>query len=200
MDTDADLEPLVRRSYLIFFRDGLWDICLGLFVLGWGIGLLADMYYLGGTLFIALWFLVLGIKKWITYPRIGYVKLGKGETKAKARLAVLLGVIALAGVAAFLFVAMDSRPQWLRDYIPLFFNIMLALPVGAIAWWVGVRVFYLYSFLIFAGGAVYTWADIEWSHTFIVAGGLITIIGIGILINFLSRYHRNTEGGNNATP
>lgn len=193
MNPDADLKKLERRAFLIFFRDGLWDICLGLFLVGWGVSIITDLSYLSGTFFIVLWFLVLGLKKWITYPRIGYVKTGSKEIKLKAQFAIALGVMALVGVLVFVLFSSDDRPEWLGEYIPLFFNAMLAFVVCAVASAMGVGRYYLYGILIFLAGAAHVWLDWDWAYTFIGAGGLITLVGAGILIDFLRRYSRPGE-------
>ena len=182
---DTDLKKLERKAFLTFFHDGLWDICLGLFIVGWGAGILTDHAYLAGTLFITLYFIVYGLKKWLTYPRIGYIKLGSRQEKIRVRLGIVLGIVAMAGILLGVAFISDERPRWLTDYFPLLFTGVLALIVGGVASWLGVRRFVFYAVLIFAGGAVHQWTPVEWSYTFLVSGGIITLSGLMILIRFL---------------
>lgn len=194
MQANGDLKRLERKALWLFFQDGLWDMCLGLFIISWGVGMLTDLAYLSGVWFTALWLLVLGVKKWITYPRTGYVKLGTREFKLKAQVAILLGVVALVGAAIMLLFLNDTRPQWISDYFPLFFSGMMALIVVVVAEWLAVRRFFIHAAIIFAAGAVHQWTDISWSYTFIAAGGVIVCIGLGILVKFLKDNPKPPEG------
>jgi len=71
---DSELRTIERKVYMSFFEDGVWDIFLGLFILGWGLSILTKAAYLPGVSFIGIYFVMWGIKKWLTYPRIGYVR------------------------------------------------------------------------------------------------------------------------------
>ena len=194
MRVNGDLKRLERKALWLFFQDGLWDMCLGLFVIGWGAGMLTDLAYLAGVWSVALWFLVLGLKKWITYPRTGYVKLGTREIRIKAQVAILLGVVILVGAAVMAVFAYDSRPQWISEYFPILFCGMMALIVITLAEWLGVRRFMVHAALIFGAGAAHQWGDVSWSYTFIASGGVIFIIGLGILVKFLRDNPRPAGG------
>jgi hypothetical protein len=151
-----------------------------------------------GGWFVALYFIVWGLKRWLTYPRIGYVKLGSSAVRVRARFAIVLGVTALAGALMFLLTATGARPQWLTDYFSLLFNGMLSVIVCIVAWWMGVSRFYLYAILIFSGAVVHQWLGIEWPYRFLGAGSIITTAGLAILISFLKKYPIVVEGGQDA--
>lgn len=188
MKMDADLKKIERRAFLTFFRDGLWDICLGLFVIGWGVGLVTEYGAFAGVWLMGLYFLVFGIKqRWIV-RRIGYVKMNAVTKKVRWRFVLLLGITFLAGIAAFLLFSNNARPDWLEDYFPLLFNIMLGGLVSLIAAWMSLKRYYLYALLIILGGVVHVWLGIEWAYGFFAAGGIITIWGIVLLITFLKKY------------
>ncbi|MDH4292277.1 MAG: hypothetical protein OEV56_06690, partial [Dehalococcoidia bacterium] len=74
MVSDVNLKEIQRKVYMSFFQDGLWDIFLGLFMVGWGLAILTEAAYLPGIYFLGIYFAIWGIKKWLTYPRIGYVR------------------------------------------------------------------------------------------------------------------------------
>jgi hypothetical protein len=195
MQNNSDLKKLERQAFLTFFKDGLWDICLGLFIISWGLGLLTELAYLAGTWFVVLWFIVLGLKKWITYPRTGYVKLGTREIKFKVQVAILLGIVVLLGAAIMLVFAYDSRPQWISEYFPLLFCGMVALIVITVGEWLGVRRFLIHAALIFGAGVIHQWSELSWACTFITAGSVIFLIGLGILIKFLKDNPKPAVGG-----
>lgn len=190
MKNDADLKQFEKRAYLSFFRDGLWDICLGLFLIGWGAGLLWEQAGYGGIWFMALYFLVLGIKRRWIVPRSGYVKM---ETRARRIVAIavlLLGGLALLGVFVFVLFSSGRRPTWLSDYFPLLFSFVIAVPVTFVATWFMVRRYYGYALLVVAGGALTVWLDVPWEYTFFGAGAIAAAAGVGLLVTFLKSCRR----------
>jgi len=178
MVEDINLKDIQRKVYMSFFQDGLWDIFLGLFILGWGLAILTELAYLIGAFFIGIYFTVWGVKKWLTYPRIGYASL------VGVMMAVLWGI--------------GTRPQWLADYFPLVFNGMLAAIVCVVAYWARVNRFYLHAVLIFLGAVFNLWLGIPWEFGFIGAGSIIVLIGLGIFIIFLRKYPKMVEEEQNS--
>ena len=63
----SDPKKIQRKVYVTYFQDGLWDVVLGLFLLGWGFAILFDFSWLPSGTFIAFFFLALGLKQKITY-------------------------------------------------------------------------------------------------------------------------------------
>lgn len=195
MNDDADLKQFQKRTYLSFFRDGLWDLCLGLFLVGWGAGLLWDQAAYGGIWFAGLYFLALGIKRRWILPRTGYVKMATRTQRIYAGFVLLLGALALLGVFAFLLFNGDRRPAWLEDYFPLLFSFVIAVPVMFVGTWFMVRRFYAWALLVVAGGALTVWLDINWAHAFFGAGGIIALAGAALLITFLRTNRRPVTAG-----
>jgi len=194
MVEDIKLKEIQRKVYMSFFQDGLWDIFLGLFILGWGLTILTDAIYLPGITFIGLYFAIWGVKKRLTYPRIGYVRFSaKRRRRITTRFLILGVVVLLAGVMAGVVWGIGARPQWLADYFPLIFNGMLAAIVCFVAYWAKVNRFYLYAALIFLGAVFHLWLGIRWEFGFIGAGGIIVLIGVGILIIFIRKYPKMVE-------
>ena len=193
-----NLKEIQRKVYLSFFQDGLWDIFLGLFILGWGLAILTDATYLPGVSFIGLYFGIWGIKKWLTYPRIGYARFSAtSRRRITARFLILGVVVLLVGVMMAVLWGIGTRPQGLADYFPLIFNGILAAIVCLVACWARVNRFYLYGVLIFLGAVFHLWLGIRWEFGFIGAGGIIVLIGLGILIIFLRKYPKMVEEAHN---
>ena len=196
MISDVNLKEIQRKVYMSFFQDGLWDIFLGLFILGWGLAILTELAYLVGAFFIGIYFTIWGVKKWLTYPRTGYVRLdATGRRRVTTRFTILGTVLLLLGIMATLLWGIGRRPQWLADYFPLIFNGMLAAIVSFVAYWARVNRFYAYAVLIFLGAGLHLWIGIPWEFGFIGAGGIILLIGVGILVSFLRKYARVVEEG-----
>ena len=193
MTADGDLRQFKKRAYLSFFRDGLWDICLGLFLIGWGVGLLWEQAAFSGIWFMGLYFLVLGIKRRWIMPRSGYVNVGTTAQRRRAGFVLVLGVLILVGVFVLVMFNGD-RPDWLSDYFPLLFSFVIAVPV-AFAVWFMVRRFYIYALLVVAGGAVSVWTDVPWEPTFFVSGGVVLTAGVVLLVTFLKHYRQEAVEG-----
>jgi hypothetical protein len=199
MVEDISLKEIQRKVYMSFFQDGLWDIFLGLFILGWGLAILTDLAYLPGVTFIGLYFAIWGVKKRLTYPRIGYARFSETSRRRITAKFVILGVaVMLVGVIMAVLWGIGTRPQWLADYFPLIFNGILAAIVCFIAYWARVNRFYLYAVLIFLGAVFHLWLGVRWEFGFIGAGGIIVLIGLGILIIFVRRYPKMVEGADNS--
>ena len=191
MRIDSELKAIQRKVYMTFFQDGVWDIFLGLFVLAWGLSILTEAAYLPGVSFVGIYFSIWGIKKWLTYPRIGYVRFSStSRRRTTARFLILGTVVLLLGLLAGVLWGIGTRPQWLADYFPLIFNGMLAAVVCLAAYWGRVNRFYLHAALIFLGAVIHQQLGIKLEFGFIGAGSIILLIGLGILIIFLRKYPR----------
>jgi len=191
MRQDSELQTIQRKVYMSFFQDGVWDIFLGLFILAWGLSILTKAAYLPGVSFVGIYFAIWGIKKWLTYPRIGFVRFSvSSRRRITARFLILGTAVLLLGLLAGVLWGIGTRPQWLVDYFPLIFNGMLAAIVCFAAYWARVNRFYLHAALIFLGAVLYHWLGINWEFGFIGAGSTILLIGLGILIIFLRKYPR----------
>jgi hypothetical protein len=198
MVSDVNLKEIQRKVYMSFFRDGLWDIFLGLFIVGWGLAILTDAVYLPGIYFIGTYFAVWGIKKWLVYPRIGYARFSAtSRRRITARFLILGTAVLLLGLVAAVLWGIGTRPQWLADYFPLIFNGMLAAIVCFVAYWARVNRFYLYAALIFLGAVFHLWVGIQWEFGFIGAGGIIVLTGLAILVGFLRKYPKVVEEAHN---
>jgi hypothetical protein len=194
MISNTSLKEIQRKVYMSSFQDGLWDIFLGLFILGWGLSMFTDLAYLSGVVFIGAYFAIFGIKKWLTYPRIGYVRFSATDRRRTTRrFFILLTVTALLGVVVAVLWGMGPRPQWFVHYFPLMLNGMGAALVCFGAYWVRVNRFYLHAALIFLGAVFHLWLGIRWEFGLIGAGGIIVLIGLGILISFLHKYPKMVE-------
>ena len=199
MVEDISLKEIQRKVYMTFFQDGLWDIFLGLFILGWGLAILTDLAYLPGVTFIGLYFAIWGVKKRLTYPRIGYARFSETSRRRITTKFIILGVaVLLVGVMVAVLWGTRTRPQWLADYFPLIFNGILAAIVCFVAYWARVKRFYGYAVLIFLGAVFHLWLGIEWEFGFIGAGGIILLTGLGVLIIFLRKYPKMVEEAQNS--
>lgn len=196
MNTDADLKAIQRKVYLSYFQDGLWDVLLGIFFIGWGLMLWYDFVAVMGGVWVAFYFLVLGLKRWLVYPRAGYIKIAEAR-KQQVKMVILGVMLFLAGLAAFFIFAVETRPDWFSDYFMFIFGTMLAVVIGVLGYWWKVSRWYVYAVIVFASFSLYQWLNTPLNLTFIVPGGIITVCGFTLLVLFLFKFPRvDTEDMN----
>ena len=193
MTMDNDLKQIQRKIYLSFFQDGLWDMLLGFFLLGWGIGILTEMTALIGGWVVVAYSGVWGLKRWLTYPRAGVAVVPQAQ-KTTARL-LIAGIVALLlGIMAFVLVSAGSTPDWLGKFFIFIFGAIIAAVVCMIGYWWNISRWYIYAALTLAGAASHQWLDVPLEYGFIAPGVIIMLSGLIILLKFLRRYPRHGKG------
>ncbi len=127
MTADVDLKALERRAYRSFFGDGIWDMYLGLLLLGMGGG--PALLQMG---FPVVWAAIVPLalcgaamvlfvvgKRHITVPRLGAVQFGPARALKRKRLSLVLACSALLGVVLFALVAWRSIPALSLGNVPM---------------------------------------------------------------------------------
>jgi hypothetical protein len=198
MRMDADLKKLERRAYLTFFEDGLWDICLGLLIIVWGLMLTLEFSGVIGGIWVAAYFIIVSLKRWLTYPRTGYIKIS-GSRRQQIKLVILGTVLFLLGLVVFFLFNASRRPAWLDEYFMLMFSTMTAVVIALLGYWWKVLRWYVYAGMVFIAAAVYQWLDTPLNLTFVVPGGIMTSYGLVLLIKFLRKYPK-AKGEIDAVP
>lgn len=208
MSESMDLKGLEKKAYRSTFQDGLWDLylagimaCLG--ILGmiskvrddtW-IWLLGYTVLIGGVLGLFL----LG-KKFITVPRLGYVKFG---VKRKRRKMILIGILSLTVLLNIWLVLITmgavEAPAWLQNFgdemtskgimnvgVPLFGGLFVTVVISLIAYFIE---FYrgMYIAVLFGLG-VFIDLFFDLPVVMVVLAVLAAIPGLILLIRFISRY------------
>jgi hypothetical protein len=138
---------------------------------------------------------MLAAKKWITIPRLGYVKFGperQKRTQTNLLLAAGGGVVSLlAGILIYL--ALTGSPtsflaEAMRDLKAIPFGAMLALMIMVIGLSFQLQRFWLYAGLVLGTFVVARWFD-DSLHWFVMAvGAVILVAGVTLLVRFLRRY------------
>jgi len=188
--SESDLKDAERKTYLSYFDDGILDIVAGLPVLSFGLGMLFD----ATLLFIFTWLPIIlfwPLKQAITLPRMGYVKFNPERRRKISKNMVLLFIAGtlslLLGIVAFLGFegqAFDLR-EFMMEYGLLVFGAVMAGAFVLISILFEIRRFMGYAALVFGGWLVPYLFAIEEGLSVAMAGGLISLIGLGILVRFL---------------
>jgi hypothetical protein len=198
MSKEPNLKQIERRAYMSYHQDGLLDIFAGLYVLGFGLGILIDMVWksspIGLTMPAILIATVLPIwlaaKRKITMPRIGYVNFGtRGSNKI---FALFLGLM-VAGLGVFFVFAtyQGGSRQWL-DLI--FQNGMLIVGIGSLAvcilfgYSMGLKRLYAYGLLAAIALVIGHFMGISFAYILVALGTTVMVAGFALLISFVRKY------------
>lgn len=201
-----DAEKQVFR--LATFEDGIWEIYLGLFFTLMSIySLTRDLLgpVLNAVFILGITLLLVGlgwiVKKRITQPRIGLVKLGS-RTKQNIRFANLITWGLVLATFALLILGANSLiseptwerlPQWFSDFdVDLLFALLIAAFFCLIAYTTELKRFYFYGVLLGVGNFVTTvllvYNDVKFGWPLALSGLIIAASGVSVLIRFLQEY------------
>lgn len=200
MNGNIDVRRTERKAYMSFHRDGLWDIFLGALLLAWGLSMGTAMDGLGGIWFIVLFPILMGAKRRITYPRLGYAEFPRTR-KALSKMVVLFTITALLGLFVFVFWTSTSLPGlrlWLHRNIVVFFGGMLAAVLCILAMVNINRRLYAHAAVVFLSFAAAQWLGWYIKYSFLISGAIVLLTGIAVLIQFLREYPLAQEEAENA--
>ena len=206
MNEQIDLRGLEKKAWRSAFQDGIWDIYLGLIFLGLSIAPFGDTFGLPGDVgsmiivlcwnTIAVLFLILG-KKFITIPRIGFVKFGAKRKKTKIRLLAFLIFNVILGFS-FLFVNISGFFEWLNIGSltePLVIGLLLiTVPLSILAYFLEFHRLYIYA--IFFGLGFFNsellyplvGSPLDLFFSLGLVGIAVVSIGLVYFIQFLCKY------------
>lgn len=191
--SQQDLKEAERRLYLSYFDDGVIDFVAGLTVLFFGLGML----FSSATLFIFSWMPIVlfwPIKRALTLPRMGYVRFTPERQKKIATSYVLMLIAGVISVLLGLLAALAFEGQvfdlreFMMEYSLLIFGAVLASAFGLIALLFEIRRFYAYGLIVFGAWLSTYLLDIEAGIPVALSGGLVSAVGIFMLIRFLTQY------------
>ena len=199
MSTTNQYNPLRRKVYLAYHKDGILDLVAGSVVLGFGTFMLTDniAFLMFGWLVMLMYVF---LKKRITVPRFGYVRIDSEKNALKKSwIAVGIGVLVLL-LFFLLPIFLRRSPTFpeaealIRRYhmVPLS-TMLFGLPALGAAIFLGLKRFYLYA-LLAAGlpllGAI---LNIETYLPMVTIGAIILAFGAALLAKFLKQYPLNQE-------
>jgi hypothetical protein len=197
---ESSLREVEKRTYMSYHQDGLVDIFVGVYVLLFGLGILFStvtdfsMWFMIPAIFPAVMLPIwMSVKKRITMPRIGYVRIGsRGVNKL---MAVFIGLM-VAGLGAFMVLTLASRSQaWaltLRDLIIP--NGMIIMGIGAViisglfAFTMGLKRLFAYGLLTLALLLISHFAIIPFAYSLLIIAFAITINGSILLVRFIRKH------------
>jgi len=200
MNQKINLKEIERKAYTSYHQDGVIDITIAFVILLFSVIMLGDIYLLGsiggisGILAISLY---AGFKKFVTVPRIGYVKFPQQRAQRMTAVAVALVTLsALMGLVAFLQTMSQGTPDWLMLLID---NYMLTIGTSVAALFLlggyafkTTRIYAsaLLTFVMFVAGP-FIYFPLYYYLT--ALGTLILVCGLFLMIRFVRKYPKATE-------
>ncbi|TKJ23054.1 MAG: hypothetical protein CEE43_04885 [Promethearchaeota archaeon Loki_b32] len=207
MSEDDELKALERKAYRSIFDDGIWDLFMGLIILSIGlstfIGTILNLPEGWDTIIpvlimniIAFLIFYLG-KKFITIPRMGFVKFGPKRKVKQLKLKIFLLFMFLVNII-LLFIPLTGVLRNIQIQ-PLMLTLVLGLgaftlPFCVVPYYLEFTRLYFYAFL--AGIGLFLTemlnpivsSPLDIILSFAITGGAIVIIGLYYFIRFLKKY------------
>ncbi len=210
MDQKINLKELERKAFISYHQDGLVDIGLGLIML---VSVLSSTLHEMGTsdsirqvIYIPLMLLCpliiyLG-KKYITTPRLGYVKFGQ-KRQFKRKRAILILVNAFLITMIILTAAFSQKIHVISDFLGIktvywmavFISLFIMAVFSMLATFLDFKRLFVIGALFAIGEPIYTILQ-ELTNTRLIGlyaygipGLLLLIMGIFLLKKFIIEYH-----------
>jgi len=212
MTQDIYLKELEKKTWKSMFRDGLMDILFGVLLITFGIGPIIRQA-------IGLWYipiyivpapLLYIIGKYLTIPRIGYVKFGPKRKSVRKKLLMISSITTVVLITLVFMTIARMFPGvlgiFLKGYaVPLIIGISAIIGMSIVAFLMDFQRLYIYGVLIGFGIIVAEvlhntiGSPLDSLITFGIPGVVVFAYGVKIFLRFLHDYplpsDKITEGG-----
>ncbi|PVX26449.1 MAG: hypothetical protein CW716_05935 [Candidatus Bathyarchaeum sp.] len=200
MNQKINMKEIERKAYTAYHQDGVVDVSVAVVILFFGIIMVGDMPWLGGiggvsgilavTLYAAF-------KKFITVPRLGYVKLPQQRAQRMTAITIALGTLsALMAVVAFFQTTSQGTPDWLLFLID---NYMLTIGIAVAGLFLlggyafKTKRIYAYALLTLVMFTTGHFLSFPLYYYLVALGTIIMAIGIVLMILFVQKYPKTTQ-------
>lgn len=211
MAEPIDLKKLEKKAWKSTFQDGIWDIYLGSLILVMGVSpLLKTLMGLDNSLGYLLVYIILIIpallilflgKKYITIPRMGFVKFGLKRKVKKKRLRIFLLSMVLINIILLILTIRGQLSTFLNEFpfnryvVPLFIGLtFVTIPLSILGYFMEFERLYLIGILaglgFFTAELLYpiVGSPLDSALSIGVIGAIIISWGLYFFIHFLRKY------------
>ena len=186
--TKINLNQIQRNIITSYFDDGIWDLFIGLIFLSFGFFIQIDLAALIGAAAAVLITTAPLLKRSITLPRYGHIQLLQ---KTKRQFSALMLALVVAGLFFLILFATvfaeSSLSNLLHENGLLLLGVFWGLFLIGVGYWLHFARLYFYAVLI-----ALPFISADWLLPFplkiMIAGGLISLIGLWVMIRFMRRY------------
>lgn len=203
MSATKEFEPLRRKIYLAYHRDGILDLAVAAILLGFSVFMAtSNVVFLAVGAIVATQYVLM--KQRITVPRYGYVRfVSQKKALRQGWFLVGLGVLVVF-VLLVLNMFLRNRPSspemqaWIQRYhmVPLS-ALLFGVPALVAAGFLGLKRFYLYALLTVVLPVLGAWWNIETFIPILVTGLVVLAFGGGLLASFLKQHPVEDKVGSN---
>jgi hypothetical protein len=199
MEISSELRA--KDTWLIS-EDGLWDICLGLVLFGWGLTIfLRHPLWFISAMMVSYFLVIMAGKEIFTRPRMNFFSIADENLirlERWIRVGILCVMIGLAfGALAFWVIDFSLVITQLSSYgmnIVCLILSLVMLILGNLSQ-SGNR-YHFYAGIFFIGFIVINLLSISNLTLIFLTALLLTVTGILLLIRFVSRYPKSQAEGN----
>lgn len=193
MSQEIDLKQIERKAYLSFYQDGIWDLFIGLAFIGMAVGVIYNNTGITALIPALGIVIVPGLKKLITLPRLGYVKLspareGKIRKNISALVLLLTFTAVFGGIVFFAYTGNSGWQRWIKSLALIPFGAVLSLIAGAVGFLYGIKRVLIYAVLILVIFVIGHILEFRPTFHFTVIGITMTLVGFALLIRFIGKY------------
>jgi hypothetical protein len=199
MSQEIDLKQIERKAYLSFYQDGIWDLFIGLSFIGMAVGVLYNNTGITAIIPALALVIVPGLKKLITLPRLGYVKLspereGKIRKNISALVLLMTFTAVLGGVVFSAYTGNSGWQRWIKSLALIPFGAVLSLIAGAVGFLYGIKRVLIYAVLILVVFVIGHILELRPTFHFTVIGLPMTLVGFALLFRFIGKYPKPGKG------
>jgi hypothetical protein len=207
MSQILNLKEIEKKAYRSTFEDGLYDICWGLLLIGFGISPLLREVYFPKPLDLlllpiaALLTVFLG-KKYITIPRLGFVKFRDNYQTKKKKFRRIAFILIPIQISLIILVRIKAIPIILNKgsnlTLPIIISIFIIIISIVIAHLINFPRFFIYGlFMAICYPAAeilhhYIETPLDGLIPFGISGIILLLLGLTYLIRFLNKYPKSS--------
>ena len=193
MNNSLDLKKIEKKAYISYHADGLFDLIAGITLMLFSWAIKDDFIGMIAIIPIMVMLLMKGLKKKITYPRLGYVQFPNEVVKRKkSYMVIILTVVMLLGMVFFFILQSDKvspeLQQFIYDSTPFVIGAIIVSLALVLAYLQKITRLYGYAGMIVLFYLTAPMVPWHLPHYLLISGIIFTLAGTILLINFLKKY------------